>query len=173
MWLNFRADRAKQILRSIANQDFTDFKTEAMPNLKAYSFYEIDKGLNVNYLFDQDIVTNSLGKYFSELGLTQARIAETEKFAHVTYFFDGLYKGNLASCDKVLVPSPEVSTYDEAPKMSANEVCKKACNAMNKDYDFILVNFANPDMVGHTGNMEATIEALEEVDKFLYAFLTC
>ncbi len=167
MWLNFRADRAKQILRSIANQDFTDFKTEAMPNLKVYSFYEIDKGLNVNYLFDQDIVTNSLGKYFSELGLTQARIAETEKFAHVTYFFDGLYKGNLASCDKVLVPSPEVSTYDEAPKMSANEVCKKACNAMNKDYDFILVNFANPDMVGHTGNMEATIKALEEVDRCL------
>lgn len=167
MWLNFRGDRAKQILKSLANEDFTDFKTQKMPNLKVYAFYEMDKAINTNHLFAQDVVTNSLGKYFSELGLNQIRIAESEKFAHVTYFFDGMYKGSLPGCDKVLVPSPEVSTYDEAPKMNASEVSKKSCTAMNKDYDFILVNFANPDMVAHTGNAEATIVALEEVDRCL------
>lgn len=167
MWMNFRADRAKQILRSLANEDFSSFIVTKMPNLKIYSFYEIDKTLNCNHFFDQNIVSNSLGKYLSELGLNQARVAETEKFAHVTYFFDGMYNGNIPLCDKILVPSPQVPTYDQDPEMSANEVCKKACGAMNKDYDFILVNFANADMVGHTGNMEATIKALEEVDRCL------
>jgi len=167
MWMNFRADRAKQILKSLTDLDFNNFTITKMPNLKVFSFYEIDKSLNCQHFFEQEIVSNSLGKYFAELGLTQARIAETEKFAHVTYFFDGMYNGNLEGCDKFLVPSLEVSTYDKAPKMSAAEVSKKACAAMNKDYDFILVNFANPDMVGHTGNMEATITALEEVDRCL------
>lgn len=167
MWMNFRADRAKQILRSLANSDFSTFSVLKMPNLKVYSFYDIDKTLNCTYLFNQEIVSNSLGKYLSELGLNQARVAETEKFAHVTYFFDGMFNGNISGCDKFLVPSPQVSTYDKEPKMSAAEVCKKACGAMNKDYDFILVNFANPDMVGHTGDMNATITALEEVDRCL------
>ncbi len=167
IWMNFRADRAKQILKSLTAEDFKDFKVQSMPNLKVLSFYEIDKSLRCQNLFDQEIVANSLGKYFAELGLSQARIAETEKFAHVTYFFDGMYKGDLLGCDKILIPSSDVSTYDKDPKMNAAEVSKKACMAMNKDYDFILVNFANPDMVAHTGDLAATITALEEVDRCL------
>jgi len=167
MWMNFRADRAKQTMKSLTDENFSEFKTKKMPNLKVFSFFEIDKSLSVKSLFEGEIISNSLGKYFSELGFTQARIAETEKFAHVTYFFDGMYRGNLAGCDKILVHSPDVSTYDKAPKMSAAEVSKKVCAAMNKDYDFILVNFANPDMVAHTGNIKATVEALEEVDRCL------
>lgn len=167
MWLNFRTDRAKQILRSFTDPNFNDFQVKQMPNLKVFSFYEIDKALSCNHFLDQEVVLNSLGKYLSELGLTQARIAETEKFAHVTYFFDGMYNGKIEGCDTFIVPSPKVATYDQAPKMSAAEVSKKTCAAMNKDYDFILVNFANPDVVSHTGNMEATIVALEEVDRCL------
>ena len=109
-------------------------------------------------------VKSPLGIYLSELGFTQARIAESEKYPHVTYFFDGGYDGKIAGCDKFHIPSPEVATYDLKPEMSCVEVTKKVVSAMNNDYDFILVNFANPDMVGHTGNMDATIRACSAVD---------
>ncbi len=167
MWFNFREDRARQILTSLNLMDFNNFVTKKMPNLKIYSFFEVGKPAVSKGYFEREVITNSLGKYFSELGFSQARVAETEKFAHVTYFFDGLYKGNIEGCDRYLIPSPQVSTYDKTPAMSAVEVTKRAVSAMNKDYDFVLVNFANPDMVGHTGNMEATIKGLEAVDSCL------
>ena len=110
------------------------------------------------------MVENPLGIYLSKLGLTQARIAETEKYAHVTFFFDGEYNGAIEGASKYLIPSPQVATYDLKPEMSAVEVTKKVIACMEKDIDFILVNYANPDMVGHTGNLEAGIKAIMTVD---------
>ena len=101
------------------------------------------------------------------MGLSQARIAETEKYAHVTYFFDGGKELSLEKCDRYLVPSPKVATYDTKPQMSCYEVTKKCVECLENDYDFILMNYANPDMVGHTGNLEATVKALENIDKCL------
>lgn len=164
MWLNYRSDRAKQIIRSFTDIEFKEFTRYNFKDLEIYSFFPIDKDIKtINFLEDID-VTSPMGRYLSTLGLTQARIAETEKYAHVTYFFDGMYNGKLEKCDKILIPSPKVDTYDLKPEMSAVDVTKKAISAMEKDIDFIFVNFANPDMVGHTGNMDATMKAVTTVD---------
>ncbi len=164
LWINYRSDRSKQIVKSLTNDNFAEFETYKFNDLKVYSFYPVDKDIKtINFLQDIE-VTNPLGRYLSSLGLSQARVAETEKYAHVTYFFDGMYNGKLEKCDKILVPSPKVETYDLQPEMSATEVTKKAINCMEKDTDFIFVNFANPDMVGHTGNLEATMKAVTTVD---------
>ena len=101
------------------------------------------------------------------MGYTQARIAETEKYAHVTYFFDGGKEYNLKGCDRFLIPSPKVATYDLKPEMYSSGVTETCLKALDKGYDFILMNYANPDMVGHTGNLEAVVEALEVLDGHL------
>ena len=112
--------------------------------------------------------TNTLGEYISNLGLSQLRIAETEKYAHVTFFFNGGREEPFKNEDRVLVPSPKVATYDLKPEMSAIEVKDEVLNRLNMDkYDLIILNFANPDMVGHTGNVDAAIKAVETVDKCL------
>lgn len=171
LWMNYRADRSKQIIKAFTDPNFSEFKTKKFEDLKIYSFFPIDKSIpTINILEDEEI-KNPLGLYLSSLGLTQARIAETEKYAHVTYFFDGMYDDKIDKCEKILVPSPKVETYDLAPEMSASEVTKKAIKAMEKDIDFIFMNFANPDMVGHTGNMEATIKAVTMVDICLQKLL--
>ena len=164
LWMNYRSDRGKQILRAFTKDNFEEFPTYQYQNLKVYSFFPLDKDIKTNNFLEDINVTNPLGIYLSSLGLTQARIAETEKYAHVTYFFDGMYNGKLAKCEKILIPSPKVETYDLKPEMSAIEVAKKAIQAMEKDTDFIFMNLANPDMVGHTGNLEATIKAVTTVD---------
>ena len=164
MWLNFRPDRAKQILRCLTDPTFSEFPTVKLPNLKVLTMYKIDEAINSKFLITKKEVTNPLGVYLSKLGLSQARIAETEKYAHVTYFFDGGVELKLDKCDRFLIPSPKVATYDLKPEMSAVEVTKQAVKCMEEDYDFIFMNYANPDMVGHTGNYEATIGALEAVD---------
>lgn len=164
LWMNYRSDRGKQILRAFTKDNFEEFPTYQYQNLKVYSFFPLDKDIKTNNFLEDINVTNPLGIYLSSLGLTQARIAETEKYAHVTYFFDGMYNGKLAKCEKILIPSPKVGTYDLKPEMSAIEVTKKAIQAMEKDTDFIFMNLANPDMVGHTGNLEATIKAVTTVD---------
>ena len=164
LWMNYRSDRGKQILRAFTKDNFEEFPTYQYQNLKVYSFFPLDKDIKTNNFLEDINVTNPLGIYLSSLGLTQARIAETEKYAHVTYFFDGMYNGKLAKCEKILIPSPKVETYDLKPEMSAIEVTKKAIQAMEKDTDFIFMNLANPDMVGHTGNLEATIKAVTTVD---------
>ncbi len=164
LWMNFRSDRGKQILRTFTNPNFPEFKTYHYENLSVYSFFPLDKDINTQNILEDIEVTNSLGKYLSTLDITQARIAETEKYAHVTYFFDGMYNGKIDKCDKILIPSPKVETYDLQPEMSATEITKKTINAMEKDTDFIFMNFANPDMVGHTGNLEATMKAVTTVD---------
>ncbi len=163
LWMNYRSDRGKQIIKTL-NSETDAFPTYNFSNSKIYSFFPLDKDIKtINFLEDIN-VTNSLGRYLSTLGLTQARIAETEKYAHVTYFFDGMYNGKIDKCDKILIPSPKVETYDLKPEMSATEITKKAITAMEKDTDFIFMNFANPDMVGHTGNLEATMKAVTTVD---------
>ena len=164
LWMNFRSDRAKQIISALTNEDFEEFPTYKYKDLKVYSFFPLDKNIKTNNFLEDINVTNPLGIYLSTLGVTQARIAETEKYAHVTYFFDGMYNGKIDKCEKILIPSPKVETYDLLPEMSAIEVTKKAIHAMEKDTDFIFMNLANPDMVGHTGNLEATIKAVTTVD---------
>ena len=135
-----------------------------MSDLTVFSMLPVDKKIKTYNLVEPVEIKNSLGLYLSELGFTQARIAESEKFPHVTYFFDGGYNGKIEKCDKFHIPSPEVATYDLKPEMSCVEVTKKVLSAMNADYDFILVNFANPDMVGHTGNMDAATKACMAID---------
>ena len=168
MWMNYRADRAKQILSSIVNwSTFDGFSTENMKDTLVFSFLPVDKKIKTYNLIEPVVVKNSLGLYLSELDFTQARIAESEKFPHVTYFFDGGIDGKIKGCDKFHIPSPDVATYDLQPEMSCVEVTKRVILSMKNDYDFILVNFANPDMVGHTGNMDAATKACMAVDMCL------
>lgn len=165
LWMNYRADRAKQILNAFVNySSFDKFDAKEMNDLLVFSFLPVDKKIKTYNLIEPIEVKKPLGIYLSELGFTQARIAESEKYPHVTYFFDGGYDGKIEGCDKFHVPSPAVATYDLKPEMSCVEVTRKVVNAMNNDYDFILVNYANPDMVGHTGNMEATVKACSAID---------
>ncbi len=164
LWMNYRPDRAKQILNALTDPDFTAFSTIKMPHLQTVTLYPIKEAINSKSLLSNQEISNPLGVYLSKLGLSQARIAETEKYAHVTYFFDGGKELQLEKCDRFLIPSPKVATYDLKPEMSAAEVTKQAIKCMEDDYDFIFMNYANPDMVGHTGNYEATIKALEAVD---------
>ena len=120
---------------------------------------------NVQVAFKPQTINNTFGEYISKKGLTQLRIAETEKYAHVTFFFNGGREKTYPDEDRILIPSPKVETYDAKPEMSAIEVTKKVIEAIkSKKYDTIILNYANPDMVGHTGNLEATIKALEALD---------
>lgn len=165
IWMNYRADRSKQIISTFVNSDsFDKFSVNNMKDLTVFSFLPIDKKIKTITLIEPQDIKNPLGLYLSELDFTQARIAESEKYAHVTYFFDGGYEGKIEKCDKFHIPSPEVATYDLKPEMSCVEVTKKVVAAMNADYDFILVNFANPDMVGHTGDFDAATKACMAVD---------
>ena len=167
LWMNFRTDRAKQILSTFVQSNFDEFGVFHMEDFPVYSLLPIDVKIKTKNILTREEVTNPLGVYLAELGLTQARIAETEKYAHVTYFFDGESNASLDGCQKFLIPSPKVATYDLKPEMSAVEITKKCVACMEKDYDFIFMNFANPDMVGHTGNLEATIKAIMTVDMCL------
>ena len=164
IWINFRSDRGKQIIDSFTNPEFSEFKTKRFNNLNVYTFFPLDKQIKSKNFLQTNVVENPLGIYLSNLGLTQARVAETEKYAHVTYFFDGTFNGKIDKCDKFLIPSPDVATYDLKPEMSAVEVTKKVIDCMQKDYDFIFVNYANPDMVGHTGDWNAAVKACITVD---------
>ncbi len=163
LWMNYRTDRARQILNALTNQKFEEFPTRNVYP-EVYSFVVIDKNIKTTHFLSDNMVENPLGIYLSKLGLTQARIAETEKYAHVTFFFDGEYNGAIEGASKYLIPSPKVATYDLKPEMSAIEVTKKTISCMEKDIDFILVNFANPDMIGHTGNFEAAVKGIMAVD---------
>lgn len=164
IWMNYRADRAKQILNAIMSNSFNKFDTIDLKELEVYSFISVDKRIKTINFIEKEEIKNPLGMYLADLGFTQARIAESEKYPHVTYFFDCGFNGKLESCTKYEVSSPNVDTYDQQPEMSAINVTKKVVKAMENDTDFILVNFANPDMVGHTGDMDATIKACMAVD---------
>ena len=167
VWMNYRADRAKQILDAFVNfKTFEKFRVLPMDNLSVFSFFTVDKRIKTLNLIEHPEVKNCLGLYLSELDFTQARIAESEKFPHVTYFFDGGVSGKIKGCDKFHIPSPSVATYDLKPEMSAYEVTDNLIKVIEeKSCDVIIVNYANGDMVGHTGNLEKTIEAVEALDK--------
>ncbi|MDD2504818.1 MAG: 2,3-bisphosphoglycerate-independent phosphoglycerate mutase [Bacilli bacterium] len=168
LWLNFRQDRARQIINAITNPDFEGFSNKLINNFKVCTLFEQDDISNVTPLFKYDEKSlYPIGEYFSDLGFTQARIAETEKYAHVTKFFNSEKNRKFKGTDNFLIPSPKESTYDQVPLMSIKEVTNQTIKCLEKDYDFILVNYANPDMVGHTGNLKATIEALQGLDKEL------
>ncbi len=165
IFFNYRNDRAKELTVVLTQQDMPEAGMMTIP-LDYYCMTPYDssfKGLNV--MFDKDNVQNTLGEYVSSLGKKQLRIAETEKFAHVTFFFSGGRESEFEGEDRILVPSPKVATYDLQPEMSAPEVADKLVAALNtQQYDFVALNFANGDMVGHTGVREAIVKAIETID---------
>lgn len=166
IFFNFRPDRARQITRAFVDEDFLGFERKKKVNTFYITMTEYDKTIeNVRIVFTDEAPNNTLGQYISEKGLNQLRIAETEKYAHVTFFFNGGIEVPYEGEDRVLIPSPKVATYDLQPEMSAVEVKDEVLNRLNMDkYDLIILNFANPDMVGHTGFVDATIKAIETVD---------
>lgn len=164
VWINYRMDRGRQILSPFAINGFNEFTTKQYDNLNIYTFFPVDKEIKTNSFLQTNQVENPLGIYLSNLGLSQARIAEGQKFSHVTYFFDGSYSGKIDKCDKYMIPSNDPKTFVQKPEMSAVDVTKKAIDCMQKDYDFILVNYANPDIIGHTGDWNATVKACITVD---------
>ena len=168
IFFNFRPDRARQLTQALVNTDFDGFERQQIKPLSFVTFTQYEQDLPVEVAFKPQNLNNILGEVISQHGLKQFRTAETEKYAHVTYFFNGGLEEALEGEDRELVSSPMVATYDEAPLMSAQAVTDAVLGAIKKGiYSLIVVNYANPDMVGHTGNMEATVEALEAVDKCL------
>ncbi|MFZ5789522.1 MAG: 2,3-bisphosphoglycerate-independent phosphoglycerate mutase [Pseudomonadota bacterium] len=168
---NFRADRAREILTALLDPAFSGFaRARRVRFAAAAGLVEYSAALNafLTTLFPPETVRNSIGEIVSKAGLKQLRIAETEKYAHVTFFFNGGEETVFPGEDRILVPSPKVATYDLKPEMSAYEVTDKLVEAIDaQTYDFIVVNYANTDMVGHTGNLAAAIEAVEAVDRCL------
>ena len=165
---NFRADRMRQITRALKITEFDEFPTEDLNNLKFVCFNEYDVKFNefVSVAFKLPKLNNILGEIISKNGLKQLRLAETEKYAHVTFFFNGGVEEPFMNEDRILVKSPNVATYDLKPEMSAFEVKDKLISAINSnEYSLIITNFANCDMVGHTGFFDAAIKAVETVDK--------
>ena len=166
IFFNFRPDRAREITRALVDPEFDGFETKKM-NLYYVCFTSYDETMpNVHIAFKKEPLKNTFGEVVSEAGLTQLRIAETEKYAHVTFFFNGGEEKQYPGEDRILVPSPKVETYDMKPEMSAYEVTDKVCEALENDkYDVVILNFANTDMVGHTGSLQAAIKAVEAVDE--------
>lgn len=166
VFFNYRPDRARQMTKAFVSPEFSGFeRAQYLRNLFFVCFTEYEKNLPAAVAFPPVEIKNTLGEVISRAGLRQLRIAETEKYAHVTYFFNGGQEEKSPGEDHLLIPSPAVTSYDQKPEMSSAEVAKRVVDAVNADtYDFILVNFANCDMVGHTGNIEAAIKAIESLD---------
>ncbi|MBU3145421.1 2,3-bisphosphoglycerate-independent phosphoglycerate mutase [Clostridium sp. CF012] len=165
IFFNFRPDRAREITRAINDKVFLGFEREAL-NLNYVCTTQYDMSLeNVDVAYTSESFTNTLGEYVSKMGKKQLRIAETEKYAHVTFFFNGGVEAPNDNEDRALIPSPKVATYDLKPEMSAYEVTEELLKRLDtNEYDMIILNFANPDMVGHTGDFEAAKKAIEAVD---------
>ncbi len=166
IFFNFRPDRAREITRAINDKEFAGFKRETL-NLTFVSMTQYDRTLErVIVAYSPQTLANTLGEYVSSKGLKQLRIAETEKYAHVTFFFNGGVEKENPGEDRKVIPSPKVATYDLKPEMSAYEVTDELLSRLDSDiYDMIILNFANPDMVGHTGIVQAAIKAIEAVDE--------
>ncbi len=167
IFFNFRPDRAREITRTFVDDDFAGFERVGGRQKVYYvCFTQYDASMpNVDVAFKPQTLNNTLGEYLAKKGLSQLRIAETEKYAHVTFFFNGGREVMFEGEDRILVNSPKVATYDLQPEMSANEVCDKVCVAIESGkYDVIILNFANCDMVGHTGFFDAAKAAVETVD---------
>lgn len=166
IFFNFRPDRARQLTCAMTEENFEDFPRYPFPTMKFVTMTQYDARFSgVQVAFANEVPKNTLGEYLSNQGLTQLRTAETEKYPHVTFFFNGGREMPYPGEGRYLVPSPKVATYDEKPEMSAVEVTDYVVSAIRQQkYDFIVLNYANCDMVGHTGNIEATVKAVETVD---------
>lgn len=165
---NFRADRMRQMVRALNEEHFDSFRVGLRPDVKIVTMTSYDRKFDVPAAFPPQSMANIVGEVVSKAGMTMFRTAETEKYAHVTYFFNGGVETPFPGEDRLLVPSQKVATYDLAPEMSAPGVTDVLCTAIERrEHDFILCNYANGDMVGHTGSMPATIAAVETVDACL------
>ena len=166
IFFNFRPDRAREITRALVDENFDAFETKKL-NLFYVCFTNYDDTIpNVHIAFKKDELKNTFGEVVSKNNLTQLRIAETEKYAHVTFFFNGGEEKQYKGEERILIPSPKVETYDMKPEMSAYEVTDKVVEAIKEQkYDTIILNYANSDMVGHTGNLDAAVKAVEAVDE--------
>lgn len=163
---NYRPDRLREMFTAITNPDQVPMKTTKFNNIKLVSMMPITETVKGLSAYDHQVLNNTIGKYLDTLGINQLRIAETEKYAHVTYFFDGGEEVNLKHSKRILIPSPKVATYDLKPEMSALEITDKLLLELDKDYlDIVILNYANGDMVGHTGNYNAAVKAVECLDK--------
>jgi len=175
VFANYRADRARQLARAFTKSEFGAFERERVPKLAAFiSLTSYKANYEFPVAFPPVILQNVFGEYIAKLGLKQLRIAETEKYAHVTFFFNGGEERVFEGEDHILVSSPHVETYDKQPEMSANEITDRLIESIDsRKYDAIICNFANADMVGHTGDFKATITAIETIDKCLGKIIEC
>jgi len=160
---NFRSDRAREITTALGEKEFSGFKRAFIP-LNICTLTQYDASFSYPVMFSKEVPKNTLAEVVSNAKLTQLHTAETEKYAHVTFFLNGGVEEPMIGESRVLIPSPDVRTYDLKPEMSAPEVGEAVRNGMRERYDLIVVNFANGDMVGHTGNYEAACKAVEAVD---------
>lgn len=174
IFMNFRADRAREITRAFIEPDFAEFERQSTPKLSEFvCLTEYHADFAAPSAYEPEELVNVLGEYLAKQGKTQLRIAETEKYAHVTFFFSGGREKEFDGETRILVPSPDVATYDLQPEMSAPEVTDKLIAAVESDqYDVIVVNYANPDMVGHTGVFPAAVKAVEAIDNCLSRLVT-
>lgn len=163
---NFRKDRLREILTAITNKEFNDMPVIKFNNLKTVTMLPVVESVKAPYAYEDPQLNNILGEYVAANGLSQLRIAETEKYAHVTFFFDGGKEVEYPNEKKILIPSPKVATYDLKPEMSADEVTDVLLKEL-ENFDLVILNFANGDMVGHTGDLNAAIKAVETVDNCL------
>jgi len=169
VFMNFRSDRARQLTRAFISENFDGFTRSRWPKLGTFvTLTEYSEEFKIPVAFKAQKLDNVFGAYLSSLGLKQLRIAETEKYAHVTFFLNGGVEEPFPGEDRILVPSPKVATYDMQPEMNAPQLTDKLVDAITSEkYDAIICNFANPDMVGHTGNLKATIKAIETLSQCL------
>jgi 2,3-bisphosphoglycerate-independent phosphoglycerate mutase len=168
IFFNFRPDRARELSQAFVSPEFEGFERKQIAPLTFATFTQYEPDLDVLVAFEPQNLSNLLGEVISKHGLKQFRTAETEKYAHVTYFFNGGLEEPFEGEDRELIQSPMVATYDREPAMSAEAVTNTAIAAVEKRiYSLIVINYANPDMVGHTGKMEATVQAVETVDRCL------
>jgi 2,3-bisphosphoglycerate-independent phosphoglycerate mutase len=166
IFFNFRPDRARQLTQALIDPNFSGFERPRITPLHFATFTQYDPEFPVSVAFEPQNLNNILGQVIAEHGLRQFRTAETEKYAHVTYFFNGGIEDPFPGEDRELVPSPSVATYDLSPPMSADAVTDVVVAALEKQiYSLVVINYANPDMVGHTGNIEAAVKAVETVDR--------
>ncbi len=165
---NYRPDRLRELFTAVTNSSFKEFETKKLKNIKLVTMMPVSNTVICTNAYGLQNLTNTFGEYVSSKGLKQLRIAETEKYAHVTYFFDGGEEKKLNNTERILINSPKVATYDLMPQMSAKEVTDTLLEELDKDYyDVVILNYANGDMVGHTGNYKAAVAALEYLDACL------
>ncbi|WP_350344206.1 2,3-bisphosphoglycerate-independent phosphoglycerate mutase [Proteinivorax tanatarense] len=168
IFYNFRPDRARQITTALTDENFNEFNRESVPKVHYTCLTQYDENFNLPIAFEQKQIVNTLGEVLSKAGKKQLRITETEKYAHVTFFFNGGVEKTNEGEKRILIPSPKVATYDMQPEMSAKETTARLIEEMDENkFDFILINYANPDMVGHTGDFKAAVKACNTVDQCL------